>query len=88
MDLDHTCRMAKNPAVTADLALSMVRHYAGAQSLHSPLLSAIHGDLSGLVNAIFAGRWPNSSPAITCDEVLFRVNRVDRQPQTFWDIRL
>ena len=46
--ISESFRTAKDPAVTADLALSMVRHYAGAHDLHSPLLSPIHGDLRGL----------------------------------------
>ena len=38
----------KDPAVTADFALSMVRHYIGKHDLRLPLLSPHYGDMRGL----------------------------------------
>jgi acetyl esterase/lipase len=38
----------KDPAVTPEFVLAMVRHYASGQDLRSPLLSPHYGDLRGL----------------------------------------
>jgi acetyl esterase/lipase len=41
-------RTKKDPALTAEFALLMARHYAGEQDPRLPLLSPYHGDLRGL----------------------------------------
>src|SRR5574341_230203 len=41
-------RIKQDPALTLTFALTMARHYAGSQDLHSPLLSPHYGDLRGL----------------------------------------
>src|SRR5574341_1696217 len=41
-------RIKHDPALTVAFALTMARHYAGSQDLHSPLLSPHYGDLRGL----------------------------------------
>src|SRR6185312_11051390 len=41
-------RTNKDPVVTAEFALMMARHYAGAQDPRSPSLSPFYADLHGL----------------------------------------
>jgi monoterpene epsilon-lactone hydrolase len=41
-------RTNKDPVLTAEFALMMARHYAGARDPRSPLLSPYYGDLHGL----------------------------------------
>jgi acetyl esterase/lipase len=41
-------RSKKDPTQTPEFVLTMIRHYAGGQNLHSPLISPLYGDLRGL----------------------------------------